>query len=168
MGEGRAENLLGLRHQYLSQTSFDGWPPSYPGNVALLSRIGSSRGSKLSLILLMLLFWSGLEPWDGYVQWLQSEPLLALILLELLLCLMRIWDKKVLTRRVNYQFFILVILLQNLIHMISEFRKRLNVELGCILFWARKFIRSRISIKLKLLTWESPRWCLMRLFSLRF
>jgi hypothetical protein len=101
MGERWAEHLLGLRHHCLSKTSFHGWPPSYSCNVALLG-FYSRRGSKLSLILLMLLFGPGLEPWDRYIQWFQSEPLLAFILVHLLLLVLQMRSNEVLTWGMNY------------------------------------------------------------------
>ncbi len=57
-------------------------------------------------------------------------------------------SNEVLTWGMNYQFLILVILLRFLVHVISELRKGLNVELGDILFCVAQL--SRIP-KLKLL-----------------
>ena len=50
----------------------------------------------------------------------------------------------------NNQFFILVILLRFLVHVICELRKRLNIELGDILFCGAQFSHSSVP-KLKLL-----------------
>lgn len=58
-------------------------------------------------------------------------------------------------------------MLRFLVHVISEPRKGLYVELGCILFLVNQLSSSSIGTKLKLLTWGST-WCLKRLLSLRF
>ena len=58
-------------------------------------------------------------------------------------------------------------MLQFLIDVIGELRKRLDIELGRILFLLIYLIRTLISTKLQLLTLGSPR-CLEWLFSLRF
>ena len=77
-----AENLLGLRHYHLSRSSFHRRAQRLD---FLRFYILSALSSNLSLVLLMFLLRFRFKARDGYVEGLQCEPLLALVLEQLLL-----------------------------------------------------------------------------------